>query len=337
MMQPMIRHDAIVVITLVGLVTGCTAGVSPQVQQVVNEARAHFQVVESLEADESFPDDYREARQKLSEAEGYLHSEFSKDKALTPAKQSLSASQRILQNFYRNTITPLARKAKTEIEKITEADPDNPLQDFLPKINDLLDYSEAIEDGTEILALNRVIRDLEDVINIKHNADTNVNATLASDVSFDTGKYALSARGKQLLRDFFSGIIAQQRDYLDHYADQTITMRIKVVGYTDQQGFRKGTALWQALLEGVEEQFPTEPIQQRRFLNQRLSHFRANTISGYIRNLIEAQETDVFIEQNIIGRGEDVPPGITVSYPPEDSVADGTRRICKIYSYVLVH
>jgi outer membrane protein OmpA-like peptidoglycan-associated protein len=316
------------------VITGCGGTVSQEVQQAVSDARANYQVVESLEVEDTYLDDYREARDKLFEAEKYLESDYNKDKALPPARQSLSASQRILKHFYRSTITPLARTAKAEIEKITEEDPDSPLQDFLPTLNELLDYSEKIESGEqEVVALSRVIEDLEDVINIKHNVDKDVKTTLGSDVSFDTGKYELSDNGKQILKEFFERIIAEQKEELGQYIGKTVTMKIKVVGYTDQQGFRKGTNLVKVLLEGVEEEYQAlkQPVEKRKFLNQRLSLFRARTIGEYIRQIIAQADPRIYIEQEIVGRGEEVPPGV----PPSQQRSDPRRRICKIYSYVI--
>lgn len=322
---------------MIGMIlTGCASTLSPEVQQAVSDARANFQVVESLEVKDKFPNDYDEAHGKLVEAEKYLESSSDQKKAYSPAKQSLNASQRILKQFYSSTITPLARAAKNEIEKITQEDPDNPLKEFIPKLNDLLDYSAQLESGQQLIALNRVIEDLNEVINIKHNADMNSNAVLPSDVSFDSGKYDLSENGENLLKKFFEGVIAEQRAYLSQYTGKTVTMKVTVLGYTDQQGFRKGTELVKTLLQGIENQLPQEPTEQRKFLNQRLSWRRANTIGEYIQQIITQADTRIYVEQDIVGRGEELPPGNSTMYSSSDSSADPQRRICKIYSSIIV-
>ena len=319
------------------LVAGCAARppLSAEVPQTVSKARAYYEVVTNLGVEKKYPNDYQEAEEKLVEAETFLNSPDKQEKALSPAQASLSASQRMLKYFYSNTISPLARKAQAEIEKITAEDPDNPLKDFLPTINDLLAYSDKLESGQNVIALDRVINDLTDVLVIKHNADRNVNVTLLSDVSFDSGKYDLSEAGKRLLSEFFERVIAEQKEELRQYTGKVLTMKIRVLGYTDQQGFRKGTELIKALAKDVEAQVPQAAAAQRQFLNQRLALFRAATLCEYIQQFIAQKDASILIEVEKIGRGEEFPPGVS-----KDSAAgspnDARRRICKIYSYVLI-
>ena len=330
------RWQAMILIlsTILLLIHGCSGTISSEVQKAVRDARAHFEIVNSLEVQGAFPDDYLEAQRKLVEAENYLQAQS--DKALPPAKQSLTASQRILRQFYGNTITPLAKRAKAKIEEIAEEDPENPLKEFLPKLDELLDYSEKVESGEEIIALTRVLEDLEDVININDNTDKNLNTTLESDVTFDTGKYELSEKGRKVIRDFFRDVLTEQREHIDQFIKKSITMKIKVVGYTDQQGFRKGTQLVKKLTEGSnEEHIPKQSVDLRRFLNQRLSQFRANIIGEYVRQLVELTDSQIYIELDTVGLGEELPPDVIPKYPASDSVEDSRRRICKIYTYVI--
>ncbi|GAK50387.1 lipoprotein, putative [Candidatus Moduliflexus flocculans] len=319
------------------ILAGCAAPVTG-VDTAIQEAQKAFAVMDNVvDEEKKGSDDYQEAKDKLDEALKLSESKSKQDKAKVAANQSLSASQRILTDFYRTTITPLARTARKQIEDITEQDPDNPLKEFLPKIDELLDYSTKLESGSEVIALNKVLEDLEEVVTIKHNTDENITATLDSDISFDPGKYELSDTGKQLLKDFFERIVAKQQEYLSQFSSgKRVTMKITVIGYTDQQGFQKGTALVKTLTEGMEGTVPEKSLDLRRFLNLRLSQFRANTIGEYIREVIEQADHRVVVEQNNIGRGEDVPPGITPSYKDSDSVSDPSRRICKVYSYVIV-
>jgi outer membrane protein OmpA-like peptidoglycan-associated protein len=315
------------------ILTGCAGIPLQEIDRMISDAQEGFDLVESLEVQDKYPADYQEAHDELVNAKTYYDSLFNRDKAYSSAKRSWEASQRILKQFYQNTITPLAQTAKAEIEKISTEDPDNPLKDFLPRLNDLLEYCEKLESGQEVVHLTRVIEDLNEVITIKRNADKNVKIELESDVSFDTGKYELSEEGKRILKEFFERIIADQKAYLDQYIGKTITMKIKVVGYTDQQGFRKGTDLIKTLLEGVKaDQIPQSEFESRKFLNQRLSQLRANTIGEYIKQLIEQADPRIAVEQEIVGRGEEIPPGVAPPSSPSDSLANPKRRICKIYS-----
>ncbi len=118
------------------------------------------------------------------------------------------------------------------------------------------------------------------------------------------------------------------------YPDKNVTIRIKAVGYTDEVSFREGTNLVKTLIAGFENIVPISGIERRKFLNQRLSSLRAQTIGDYFRNLIvqsEQQFQKVFVEQDIQGKGEELPPDVNAPYP----ISDPRRRICKIYSYVI--
>ncbi len=317
---------------------GCASAPVAGVREAIKEAQEAFLTMDNVvDEGKKNTDDYQEAKAKLDEALRYVESNSNQDEAKVAAQQSLNASQRILTDFYQSTIAPLARTARKQIEGITEQDPDNPLKEFLPKIDELLDYSAKLERGEELIALNKVLEDLEEVITIKHNTDENISATLDSDISFDPGKYELSEAGKLVLKDFFKGIVAKQQDYLAQFSSgKSVTMKITVIGYTDQQGFQKGTALVKTLTEGMEGTEPDKPLELRRFLNLRLSQFRADTIGDYIREVVEQTDSRVSVEQNNIGRGEDAPLGVNFSYKDSDSVSDSSRRICKVYSYVIV-
>jgi flagellar motor protein MotB len=334
-MQKFWRYANLGVIGIIWLLAGCQPSrISPTTQQAVSDAQAHLQLIEKLELTEKYPEDYQEARNNFERAQTIIASESNKEKALPPARASLNASQRILKYFYNNTITPLARAAKAEIEKITTEDPDNPLKGYLPKLDNLLTYSEQIESGQEIAALDNVIKDLNEVIEIKRN--TAIKPVTLGDVSFDTGKYDLSAEGKRILKESFEQLIAKQKEELNQYLGETITITLTVIGYTDQQKFRQGTQLEKALLQGVEAQVPQQAVARRQFLNQRLSQFRATTVGNYIKDVLSEIDNKIFIEQDASGRGEELPPKVSITYSPDDPVADAKRRICTVYSKIAI-
>jgi len=314
------------------LLIGCSTAIPPELEQ----ARAHLEVVDSLDVQKQFPTEYQTARDKFLEAERFSQSTMTKGKVKDSAIESLNASKQILKEFYQTTITPLAKNAKKQIEEITAKDPDNPLQEFVPKIDELLEYSDKLELGVEIIALNKVLDDLEKVTVITHNLNPNLSTILDSDISFDTGKYELSDNGKEMLTKFFRKIIKEQQEYLSQFTGRSVSMKITVVGYTDQQGFQKGSKLAKLLIEGMEADLPENALEQRKFLNQRLSQFRANTIGEYIQQVISENDSNINVQLNIIGLGEELPRGVTPPYPASDSVSDPSRRICKVYSSVIV-
>jgi hypothetical protein len=97
------------------------------------------------------------------------------------------------------------------------------------------------------------------------------------------------------------------------------------VGFDFEKGVKK-------LIEGVErENIPRGYPEKRKFLNQRLSAFRARTVSEYLVQLLVQQNRQGQVEQEISRLGEELPPSITAPYPIEDA----RRRICKIYEYVV--
>jgi outer membrane protein OmpA-like peptidoglycan-associated protein len=301
------------------------------IQETVNWARENFDAVERLHVQELYAQDFQKARDELVRAENFLQENLYEE-AYTSALESLAASQRILRQFYQDTIAQSAQEAKTEIQKITDEDPDNPLREFLPELKSILDYSDEVATSSREIDCTKVLADLEKVTQIGRNTRTMVKQTLESDVSFDSGRYDLSEEGKHILEMFAKAIIANAREYPALYPDQTLIIKIKVVGYSDQVDFQEGTKLLKKLAEGIERGVPQRQPERRKFLNQRLSEFRARTISEYITQFIIQEDSAAHIEQENVGLGEVLPPGISPPYPIEDS----RRRICKIYGYIIV-
>ena len=107
------------------------------------------------------------------------------------------------------------------------------------------------------------------------------------------------------------------------------------MGYTDETGFRDGSPLIETLIAQCSDIRTQTGARQRQSLNTCLSELRAKTISEYLFLLLSSQipelNTNVFIEQEVEGKGEEIPPGVAAPYRTKDE----HRRICKVYSYVI--
>jgi outer membrane protein OmpA-like peptidoglycan-associated protein len=303
------------------------------IQETIAWARKDFEsVVEQLQIQKKYQDDFQKARNSLMLAETSFQEELY-DQAYFSALDSLDASQRILRRFYQETVVSSAQEAKTRIEAMTAEDPENPLQEFLPALTEILDYSEAIDDEQGDVDIVKVLADLETVTEIGNNAQKTMKQTLESDVSFASGEYELSDAGKQILAQHCQVIIAATQEFQQEYPDRTILIKIHVSGYTDEVDFREGTNLLKLLTEGMEEdEIPRTQPALRKFLNRRLSEFRADTIGEFLVQYILQEDPETVIERKSIGFGEGLPAGIDPPYP----LVDPRRRICRIYTYILV-
>ena len=326
------------IVILVTVISGCAVDQQKLKWTTtrVQEAEEHFETAEGLKTEEAYPYDFKKARQELIQAKQYLEKE-KLEKALPAAESSLTASKNILKRYYLDEIAKKADALKKNIEKKVREDEDSPLKEYIPELNEILDFAEDLEKGQQITSLEKVLESIDVCLNIQDSAESYRSEKLESDVSFEIGQYRLSDRGMQILEEaFLRRIISDKDRYKRQSPDGMITIKIKVVGYTDQIGFNEGKPLFRKLREGVEYDIPHDQPERRQFLNRRLSEFRAKAISGYVYQAIletESRNSRVKVEQEAIGRGEDIPQGVI----PSGLVNDPQRRICKIYSHYTVH
>jgi len=311
--------------------------VKKQAEDKIKEAEEHFKTVESLSVEKTYPDDFVTAKKELDLAKKYFAKKWETKKAIPSAEKSLSASKIILKQYYLDGIAEMAKKLKKNINEKVGKDKDSPLNDYLSELDDILDYAEELEKGKQIASLDKVLTSLDKCLKIQDITISFTSADLESDVSFDIGTYELSDRGMLALEEnFLKKIVADKNDYKKRYPDSVITIKIKVVGYTDMVGFNEKKPLFKEITQNLEDsELPPKdaPEERRGFLNQRLSELRARAISQYIEERILATENEtsqVKVEREAIGRGEEIAPGVT----PSGQIADPNRRICKIYSTI---
>jgi hypothetical protein len=250
-------------------------------------------------------------------------------------RKSYDISQEILTQYYFEKAISDAQKTREKLGTVVQNDPDNIMKEFTQKLDENLRYAEAFKGDSQriverIAAINKTQKDAE--FNLK--AQQNLNRIVEFDILFDEGKYEfidLSEEGKDIIREFAEGLITIINDYAEMYPDQTITIKIKTIGYADELDFSEGTDLIEQLVQGLKTNVPQIQPARRKFLNKRLSLFRARVINEMIQQLVILSETvnkDVRldIQPDIEGKGEEIPPGIQAPYP----VPDQRRRICRI-------
>lgn len=328
------------------LVWGCAKPpLNPDTQDVVIEAQMFLKAVEDAvpNARLQYPEDYTTAKTQLTIAEKAADKR-KEDDAVLAAGESIKASRSILQQFAERTLRAKAESLREEIEAKQIQDPDNPFGELLAQVNDIVSTSDRIADKQDIFRLEDAQK-IADVLPFLDQTRDTVNGALAEtlesdDVSFDRGKYELNEKGMQQLRDgFLARFRVTEQKFTSRYEGRKFVIVIKTVGYTDEQGFSLETK--QKLLEkaGETQSLPTGSKEERKFLNQLLSQFRAESINNFLKESIagilaekEKKNINIRFEQQIVGKGEEIPPNVLSPYPRNDT----RRRICKLFSYILV-
>jgi len=328
-MQNFFKSSAVPVFVLTAIVSGCAffSDFSKQdVQDQIDIAKEYFEAAVRLEADKEQSEDFQKAGNSLKEA-GFHFSMGRRKAAVASATESIRASRKILGGFYIETIARLAEKTRAELEKKSGGDPDNPMTAYIPRVEGVVEYAQKISVEPHTVELGKVLADLDEVLQIVQIVRSNQSETLSSDISFQAGEYTLAEQGGEIIDKMFTNILENVRQT---YPDKTVTLNIRVVGYTDQLNFGPGTELVKNLVKGAEAQVPEKDPELRKFLNQRLSQLRAESIGKYVADLIGKKAWDGKMRLDTMGRGEQIPVHVAAPYP----VSDARRRICKIHVHI---
>ena len=327
---------------------GCASAPAPEVrperpgvQELLETSWLyHDYIAEQLIAGEEYEQaQFEKASEWLMNADSYfVKNELTK--AQTLAAKSLKVFQQILGNFEKTTYAPGLETTLKELEQLIAYDPDTPLIEFLPELRHMLnnadEQQEKITRGEE-RNLDQMrddieqFRQLQQIISEGERVEQEIG-----DVSFETGAYALSGDGKLLLEHFADEIIEMIAARRETFPDKVIRVKVKVVGYTDDQGFLQNSPLARRLLDEAGREKPADRKERDTLLNVLLSEKRAKIISAYLTERIEKglQETaQISIEQDSQGKGNSIPPAIEAPYPKKDA----RRRISRIYSYVIAN
>jgi hypothetical protein len=328
------RPYGIVLLIMVMISAGCSstlreshAPLVEEIQKTIDQARYNLDIVERLQVEEIYARDFQEAHNELIQAEKYLQ-EKRHDQAYLSALNSLAASQRIFRQLYQDRIAEPEQPTKEEVRAILYDDPNSPLREFLPILNEILDYADRIEG----IDFTKVLEDLDKVAQIGADARA-MSKMLVTEISFAPGEYSISNDGSRILRKLSEAIITDKHMLDRFYPDKTFVIKVKIVGYADQLDFREESGLLSKLMENVSDPIPTNQIERRQFLNWRLSELRARITSESLGQTIIQMDQEISerqIERETIGFGEEIPPDVPAPYPRSDS----RRRICKIYGYL---
>ena len=308
---------------------------SEEAQKIIDETQKNYKEVEYVEKkvgdQKKYSQEIETAQTWLARAQTHVKNKQFNEAVLSAVKSNVT-SQQILTRFYAEDFPGYIERLKADIKssRLME-DPENPATDFLRQLDAILANTKEVSENTELVYLDKVI-DFQNARRIEETMVTVMTKTVESDVSFGSGQYILSAAGKEDLQDFINKTLESKESFTTQYPAETVTIKIKTVGYTDKVWVRPWTPLYQELIASVEEQVPTDDTRWT-FFNQRLSEFRAREIGGYIKQQILESDPEnplIQIELEPIGNGQAIPPGVEPPYPTDDP----RRRICKIYSYV---
>jgi outer membrane protein OmpA-like peptidoglycan-associated protein len=250
------------------------------------------------------------------------------------AVESFLISKGILRQVYVAEIVPLAEKNLSLIENKVAADPENPLKFYIPKLQEIINLKKPVQEGVEFPGIHLMVEDAgTTVIDSGLGYETQQDEEIDSDVTFAFGKYKLSSKGMDLIQKLTTEDIMPARNrYAEHNQGKAPNTYIHINGYTDEAGFIERGPLFRELKEDVNN-LPEQLEERRKYLNQRLSMFRARDIKRHIEKTYIGTEGADALDHVIItisGRGEAYP------YPPEHVYPsyqrkDQRRRICKIY------
>lgn len=304
-----------------GLLAGCGAAQLRREVAADRVARAaHYrETIRSLNLDGTYPALSVEAREALERARTALAGDDF-DGAASAADESAAASRSLLSRFYRETVVRLAVRARDTLAERSRRDPEDPLTERIPELDGIADRGDRAAANPRVASIRRVLGDLDTVLAVTDGIRDGWRRTLPADEAFVSGTFDLSEAGREAL----DKLAAEVRRTASSDGGRSDRFRVKAVGYTDPLNFGRGTRLAAQLADGVA--VPDADPERRRFLNRRLSRFRADAAARYLADRLRADGgPDVTAEA--VGRGEDLPADVLPPYP----AADPRRRICRVF------
>ncbi len=200
-------------------------------------------------------------------------------------------------------------------------------------LSEILDYSEGIDASRQDFDLARVLADFENVTEISQHAQNTAQRTLESALAFESGEYKLSDRGKAAIEEYCREALTLRQEVADVYPEHDVLVHMNIVGYSDPVDFKEGTNLLKILTVDIDPQtIPQAEVELRQFLNRRLSEFRVAAVGKFVQQYFHDTQPEIRFELHGTGLGEEFPPDVS---PPE-IFPDPRRRICKMYTYILL-
>jgi outer membrane protein OmpA-like peptidoglycan-associated protein len=287
---------------------------------------AHFlDTVRSLELAQTDPAGAAGAETALEAARAaFADGDF--PAARQAADASAAASRELLRRYYRETVARLAERVRKALEERSRQDPEDPLAERIPALDAVAARVDRLAANPQVVSVSRVLGDLETVLAVSDSLRASWRRTLPADDAFAPGTDELSEAGAATLDALAASV--READAPPGGEAASAHYFVKVVGYTDQLNFGRNTPLAAHLSRGVEDQAPETDPERRRFLNRRLSRFRAEAVAEALADRLEGDGVKVTAEA--VGRGETVPPQLPPPYP----AADPRRRICRVFIHL---
>ncbi len=310
--------------------TGCGAGRLELEAAADRVARADrfLETVRSLNLAAAYPDLTASAENGLAAARTALAAEEAEE-ARRAADASGAASGEALRRYHRETVARLAERARAALAERARRDPEDPLTREIPEMDRIASRGNRNESFSTLGAVPRVLKDLETALAVSDGLRRSWRRTLPVDESFRSGAEELSTAGREAL-DALAEEIRSAMSPAAEDAESSSGLAVKVVGYTDAINFGRETPLVARLTQGVESETPETDPARRRFLNRRLSRFRAAAVAEALAKRLKAWAAGP-VAVEAVGRGEEIPPGLS---PPRPA-ADPRRRICRIFVHAV--
>jgi hypothetical protein len=234
----------------------------------------------------------------------------------------------------------LLNQGIAKAQRQAEADPGGASAMILAQLRKTKQYVDQVESGEQEFDLEEMLALTQKSMALVENLQSEFKLVLNADVAFQLGGYEaadLQAGGQRILDEFADSIVeAQLPEYQEKFPEVPLMVVVSTTGYAD--AVAPGGALARELMAVDSGPLPNDPQERRRHLNRLLSIRRSQTINRYIGDRLRSrlQRTGVALgPPSMEGLGEAFPnPPETVSPPYRER--DERRRICKIYSSVLI-
>jgi hypothetical protein len=234
----------------------------------------------------------------------------------------------------------LLNQGIAEARRQAEADPGGASAKILAQLRKTKQYVDQVESGEQEFDLEEMLALTQKSMALVKNLQSEFKLVLNADVAFRLGGYEaadLQAGGQRILDEFADSIVeAQLPEYREKFPEVPLMLVVSTTGYAD--AVAPGAALARELMALQTEPAPNDPLERRRHLNRLLSVRRSQTINRYIQDRLRSRLRQAGVAMgppSVEGLGEAFPnPPETVSPPYRER--DERRRICKIYSNVLI-
>lgn len=227
-----------------------------------------------------------------------------------------------------------------EARQKAQADPDGPSSTILDQLRKTKRYVDRVETGEQSFNLEEMLALTRKTMALVENLKSEFKLVLSADVAFRLGGHEtddLLADGRRILNEFADSILeAQIPEYQEKFPGVSLMVALSITGYAD--AVPPAEALARELLAGQTEPLPENSVKRRRHLNRLLSIRRSQTINRHLQDRLRSRLQRAGLAMgppSVEGMGESLPTA-PKTVRPAYRERDERRRICKIYSNILI-